>query len=99
MIELKVSPLVNVGTEQKVEFNDLIGRTISACEKYGAFEVRKAAIRQMRGDSNALEEVALHNCTECEVLVLSNHAFSLMTDDEKQADYMLHYANNFTQNS
>lgn len=68
-----------------------------ACEQYGAFAVRKAAIRQMRGDSKALEEVGLGNYAHVtnHVYSISHEAFSLMSEKEKFDDFEYHFGKDY----
>lgn len=58
-------------------------RIVQACEKYGAYEVRKAARNQIGGDNSALSSVELdgHYSHE-QLLCISSEAFYRMTKQE-----------------
>lgn len=60
-----------------------------ACEQHGAFTVRKAALRQQKGESEALKEVGLgvYGADYDKLLIISNIAFDQMSDEEKSDDF------------
>lgn len=61
----------------------------AACELHGAYEVRKAAIRQMNDDLPGLESVGIADClSEFDVFTISDFAFSKMTNDEKNDEFL-----------
>ncbi len=96
-INLTVVVKSTVKDTEQAKTRRVLADTLIACEKFGAYEVRKAAIRQMRGDNKALEEVGLDEHTDehtdvlTNVLNISDKAFSLMTDEEKFDDFKRHF--------
>jgi hypothetical protein len=69
--------------------------TMRACEQYGAFTVRKAALLYQKG-VQALERVGLNGYSTMNgystiyaaVLDISNMAFDRMNDAEKEEDFV-----------
>jgi hypothetical protein len=69
--------------------NLLTKDTIKACEQFGAYTVRKAALSYQDG-VKALEKVGLGNYSALyeAVLTISNMAFDRMSDEERYDDFM-----------
>lgn len=70
-------------TDKEVKSDAISKDVFAACEKFGAYKVRKAAIQQMKGNSRALATVGLnHQYSNEHLLFISHTAFDQMTDDE-----------------
>jgi hypothetical protein len=96
--QVKPATAVKTTAEEKSEQETLIEATILACKEFGAYEVRKAARRQMAGESDALTSVGLGGeLTHHNLIKISNVALDHMTNDEILHEYCLDYNKDYSQ--
>lgn len=92
----KVNLVSSIGTnypngDQHME--KLMKDTFRSCERYGAYKVRIAALKQMEGNSGALNDVDLAAYTSNyeDFLHISNMAHIEMTPEERHHEFCLNH--------